>query len=70
MKTVALLFVIATASLLAVGCNKNTSTESQSTNEPWEQQPTAMNTNSPSAGENTNAAPSIGTGTNAVNGDK
>jgi uncharacterized lipoprotein YajG len=68
MKTVALLFVTASISLLATGCNNKNSTENQSTNEPWVQQP-ATNANSSSGAETTNTAPATEADTNSAGMD-
>jgi outer membrane murein-binding lipoprotein Lpp len=58
-------FTIASLALLLVaGCNNKASMENQSTNAPAERQPSAMNTNSSSGAEMTNAIPSTGMDTN------
>jgi outer membrane murein-binding lipoprotein Lpp len=64
MKKVILPVAAVSALLFAAGCSDNASTENQSTNAPEEQQPPAINTNSSSGAEMTNATPSAGADTN------
>ncbi len=66
MKKIFLPLAAASAWLLVAGCNNNSPTENQSTNAPAEQQPPAMNTNTSSGAQTTNAAPSAGADTNSA----
>jgi hypothetical protein len=66
MKRILLPLAAASAFLFVAGCNNNASTESQSTNAPAEQQSPAVDTNSASGAEVTNAAPSAGADMNSA----
>lgn len=66
MKRIAFSFVAASALLLAAGCNKNTSMDSQHPNTATEQSSPAMNNTPPAGAAMTNAAPSAGMNTNSA----
>lgn len=69
MKQIFITLTIASTLLLVAGCSNSASTDNQSTNAPTEQQPPAMNTNSPSGEETTNVAPFTGVATNSAGMD-